>query len=66
MSYQGYVIAAYAVFVLLLGWDYIAPRLQVMRELRAARLLAARRRAPADRNTPLSRDLPADDPLSGN
>ena len=59
MSYQGYVIAAYAVFALLLAWDYVSPRLQVMRELRAARLLAARRRTPADRHAPLARDLPA-------
>ena len=56
MSYQGYVIAAYAVFVALLAWDYVAPRLQVMRQLRAARLLAARRRVPTDRNAPLTRD----------
>jgi heme exporter protein D len=66
MSYQGYVVAAYAVFAGLLAWDYVAPRLQVARELRAARLRAARRRAPADRNAPLARDVPADDPLSGN
>jgi heme exporter protein D len=66
MSYQAYVVAAYTVFAVLLAWDYAAPRLQVMRELRAARLLAARRRAPAGRDAPLSRDLPADDPLSGN
>jgi heme exporter protein D len=66
VSYQGYVVAAYAVFVVLLAWDYAAPRLQLMRQLRAARLLAARRRAPTGRGAPLSRDLPADDPLSGN
>ncbi len=56
MSYERYVVAAYAVFVALLAWDYVSPRLQVMRQLRAARLLAARRRAPVDRNAPLSRD----------
>lgn len=64
MNYQGYVVAAYSVFVALLAWDYVAPRLQVMRQLRAARLLVARRRAPVDRNAPLSRDVPARDPLS--
>ena len=56
MSYERYVVAAYAVFVALLAWDYVSPRLQVMRELRAARRLAARRRTPADRNAPLTRD----------
>ncbi len=61
MSYQGYVVAAYAVFALLLAWDYVAPRLQLGRELRAARLLAARRRAPADRGAPLARDLPPEE-----
>ncbi|MGN6112662.1 MAG: heme exporter protein CcmD, partial [Luteimonas sp.] len=39
MSYQGYVVAAYAVFAVLLAWDYVAPRLQLVRQLRAARLL---------------------------
>ena len=52
MSYLEYVIGAYAVFAVVLGWDFLAPRLQVRRELRAARLRAARetRRhaAPAD------------------
>jgi heme exporter protein D len=56
MSYQAYVVAAYAVFAILLAWDYVSPRWQVMRQLRAARLLAARRSAPADRNAPLTRD----------
>ena len=42
MSYQGYVIAAYAVFAIVLLWDAISPRLQIRRELRAARLRAAR------------------------
>jgi len=56
MSYQGYVAAAYAVFAVAIAWDFVAPRLQVLRELRAARLLAARRRAPADRSAPLARE----------
>jgi heme exporter protein D len=66
MSYERYVVAAYAVFVALLAWDYVSPRLQLARQRRAARLLAARRRAPAGRDAPLARDLPAEDPLSGN
>lgn len=31
MSYAGYVFAAYAVFALVLGWDYLAPRLRLRR-----------------------------------
>ncbi|MCJ0824965.1 heme exporter protein CcmD [Luteimonas sp. 50] len=42
MSYQDYVIAAYAVFAVVLAWDFVAPRLQLRRELRAARLRAQR------------------------
>ena len=42
MSYQNYVIAAYAVFVGVLLWDWIAPRLQLRQQLRAARLRASR------------------------
>jgi heme exporter protein D len=43
MSYLPYVIAAYAVFAIVLGWDFVAPRLQVRQQLRAAKLRAARR-----------------------
>lgn len=42
MSYQSYVVGAYAVFAVVLLWDFLAPRLQIRRELRAARLRAAR------------------------
>ena len=42
MSYRDYVIAAYAVFVLVMFWDYIAPHLQIRAALRAARLRVAR------------------------
>ena len=56
MTYEGYVIAAYCVFAVVMLWDFIAPRVQVRQQLRAARLRAAR----ADRNRPneipLSRD----------
>lgn len=56
MSYQGYVIAAYAVFFLVLGWDYVSTRLQIARQLRAVRLRqardAARPRAPLTPETP--------------
>ncbi|WAC63660.1 heme exporter protein CcmD [Pseudoxanthomonas sp. SL93] len=49
MTYLEYVVGAYAVFAAVLAWDFIAPRLQVRRELRAARLRAAR---DSRRNTP--------------
>ncbi|MFC0679224.1 heme exporter protein CcmD [Lysobacter korlensis] len=42
MSYQNYVIAAYTVFVIVLGWDFVAARLQIRRELRNAQRRAAR------------------------
>lgn len=48
MSYVEYVAAAYAVFALMLAWDFVAPRLAVARQLRAARRLAARRAARPD------------------
>jgi len=41
-EYAGYVIAAYAVFVVVLGWDFVAARLQIRREIRNARLRAER------------------------
>ena len=45
MSYQNYIIAAYAVFAVVLGWDYVSTRLQIRRELRAARRRAQRQAA---------------------
>ncbi|CAD0324835.1 MULTISPECIES: heme exporter protein CcmD [Xanthomonas] len=47
MSYLPYVIAAYAVFVLVLLWDLIAGRWQVRRALKIAqaRRLRERKRA---------------------
>ena len=58
MSYREYVIAAYAVFALMLLWDWLVPQLQVRAALRAARLRIARRqRAPSpNQDLPLSRD----------
>ncbi len=56
MSYLPYVIGAYAVFALVFFWDFLAPRLQVRRQLRAARLRARRAQAPArDTGADLSR-----------
>jgi heme exporter protein D len=45
MSYLNYVIAAYAVFAIVLAWDFVATRWQIRRELRGARLRAARQAA---------------------
>ena len=57
MNYLPYLIAAYAVFAVVLLWDYLVPRLQLRRQLRAARLRAARRPAtPTDPAAPLRRD----------
>lgn len=58
MSYRDYVIAAYAVFAIMLLWDWLVPRLQIRAALRAAMRRHARRQASAPRPTPppLSRD----------
>ena len=42
MTYLEYVVGAYAVFAVVMLWDFVAPRLQIRRELRAARLRKAR------------------------
>lgn len=57
MSYLTYVIAAYLVFVVVLLWDWVAPRIQLKQELRTAKLRATRI-ATKDKDTgsPLSRD----------
>ena len=45
MSYQTYVLAAYAVFGIVLAWDFFAPRSQLHAQMRAARLRATREAA---------------------
>jgi len=53
MSYMTYVIAAYLVFVVVLLWDWVAPRIQLRQQLRAAKLRASReagRTQPAELN----------------
>ncbi|GAB3092501.1 heme exporter protein CcmD [Lysobacter terrae] len=50
MTYVNYLIAAYAVFVIVLGWDYVATRLQIRRQLRNARQRAAREAARTTKN----------------
>ena len=47
MSYQNYVIGAYAVFAVVLLWDFVVPHLQIRRELRAARLRKTREKKPS-------------------
>lgn len=44
MSYQEYVIGAYAVFALFLAWDFVVPRLRLSRARRNI-VLRARREA---------------------
>lgn len=45
MSYAAYVIAAYAVFGVVLLWDFVAPRIRIAQVLRAVRLLVRRETA---------------------
>ena len=45
MSYANYVIAAYAVFVVVLLWDFVVPRVRTRQLLRMIRSTAARRAA---------------------
>ena len=45
MSYASYVFAAYAVFIALIAWDFIAPWWQVRQALRTAALRARREAA---------------------
>ena len=54
MSYENYVVAAYAVFAIVLAWDFVAPRLQISRELRAVRLRVVRDNS-RDTSTELTR-----------
>ena len=49
MNYRDYVIAAYAVFAAMLLWDFLAPRLQISRAMRAIHL---QRRRDAARRKP--------------
>ena len=58
MSYFKYVAMAYAVFFLVLAWDFIVPRLQVRRQLQQVRSRLARanrQQAAVDNEGELSR-----------
>ena len=54
MTYAGYVAAAYAVFVVVLMWDAIAPLLRIRRTLRNVSL---RTKRTAARQAPISTEL---------
>ena len=57
MSYLAYVAAAYAVFAVVMAWDFLAPRRSIRRQLRALRLRETRRRAAAAQPVDPSREL---------
>ena len=63
MSYLHYVVAAYAVFAVVLLWDFVAPRLQLHQQLRAARMRAARSNAAKATATTMDPRLRANDCL---
>jgi heme exporter protein D len=42
MTYLGYIVAAYAIFVVVLLWDLVAPLLRIRRTLRNVSLRAKR------------------------
>ena len=55
MTYLGYVVAAYAIFVVVLLWDLIAPLLRIRRILRHVYLRA--RRTSAQQDAPIPTEL---------
>ena len=57
MSYGGYVAAAYAVFVVVLLWDLIAPLLRIRRILRTLRKVALRTKRSAAKGAPTPTEL---------
>jgi heme exporter protein D len=52
MTYLEYVIGAYAVFAIVLIWDFIAPRIAIARTLREIRMRAQREAARATQPIP--------------
>ncbi len=55
MTYLGYIVAAYAIFVVVLLWDLIAPLLRIRRTLRNVSLRA--KRASAQQDAPIPTEL---------
>jgi hypothetical protein len=54
MSYLAYVAAAYAVFAVVMAWDFLAPRRSIRRQLRAC-ACAKPAAAPPPRSRPMHR-----------
>ncbi len=52
MNYREYVIGAYAVFAIVLLWDFIAPRMKISQVLRDVRTRAKREAARATQPAP--------------
>lgn len=52
MTYVEYVIGAYAVFAVVMLWDFLAPRLKIARVLREVRMRAQRDAARASQPNP--------------
>ena len=57
MTYLPYIVAAYAVFAVILAWDGLTPWLKQRRLLRSIRLRAMRENSPFQ--TRRNRDRPA-------
>jgi len=57
MTYFQYVALAYAVFFVVLAWDFAVPRLQVRRQLREVRSRLARASRGAAANVPNDEEL---------
>ena len=55
MTYLGYVVAAYAVFVVVLLWDLVAPLLRIRRTLHNVSVRA--KRASARQDAPIPTEL---------
>jgi len=57
MTYFQYVALAYAMFFVVLAWDFAVPRLQVRRQLREVRNRLARAGRNAAANVPNDKEL---------
>ena len=56
MRYESYIVAAYAVFFIVLAWDALAPQWQLRRVLRSVRLAARRQALQLDRDHQRGKD----------
>ncbi|KAF1710619.1 heme exporter protein CcmD [Pseudoxanthomonas kalamensis DSM 18571] len=55
MNYLSYVIGAYAVFAVVLLWDWLSPKLQIRRVLRSVRMRVQREQGRRDGSVELHR-----------